>query len=139
MREAVIARPRPAAWNWGLLAVLIGVVAIARLATTPTDGGRLAVQGSETADTLGPREVDVITMRFEGLSVARVHVAATANAKLRCRVFDPNGLTLQAARAGPSCRLQWLVPRTGAYRIEVENRTASIVAYRTISRVQQRR
>jgi hypothetical protein len=140
MREAVIARPHPIEWHWQLVvALLICAAAAIRFGTAPREQGRMAVRGSESADTLGPREVDVITMRFEGLSVARVEVTAAANARLRCRVFDPNGMTLQVARAGAGCRLQWLVPRTGAYRIEVENRSASTVSYRTISRMQQRR
>jgi hypothetical protein len=121
------------------VAVLICAAAAVRMGIAPRDEGYRAVQGSETADTLGPREVDVITMRFEGLSVARVDVTAPPAAKLRCRVFDPNGVTLQVARAGARCNLQWLVPRTGAYRIEVENRTAATVAYTAVSRAQQRR
>jgi hypothetical protein len=138
MREAVIGRPRPVVWNWMLVVMLICAAAAVRMGTAPRNEGYRAVQGSETADTLGPREVDVITMRFEGLSVARVDVTASPDAKLRCRAFGPNGITLQAAGAGARCKLQWLVPRTGAYRIEVENRTAAAVAYTTVSSEQRK-
>lgn len=123
-----MAQSRGARWLLGLLG-LIATAAVARQ-QLPHPGLRAAAAAAPAAsDTVAARGVDVVTLRFDGLSVALVDVVPAVRKRLACRVVAPDGKSINAVRIGTRCRMQWLVPRTGAYRIEIRNPGTSVVPY----------
>ena len=130
MREAVISRPPRFILSTVIsLWIVVAAAAVIQLQKKSAHSARALVQGSETQDTLGPGEIDVITMRFEGLTVAGLRVSATPRSRLKCSVFGPDQIMLQTMRSGPECSLKWLAPKSGAYRIEIKNQSTIAVTY----------
>jgi hypothetical protein len=117
-------------------AVLIAIAMIAMAAASELSQTAhvLARAAPPAADTLGSNATDVVTLRLEGLSVGLVDVVPTISAPLDCRVVAPDGHVTRGIGVGARCHVQWLVPRTGAYRVEIRNRNGNAVPYNVITR-----
>ena len=81
-------------------------------------------------DTLGAAATDVWVLRFSGLTYAQVQVQADGEGAIGCALYDAQGLRVRASKApAHSCRFAWIPPRTGAYRVEIENRMDAALPY----------
>lgn len=81
-------------------------------------------------DTLGAAATDVWVLRFSGLTHAQLHVQADGEGAINCSLYDAQGARVRAARGrANSCRFAWIPPRTGAYRVEIENQMDDALPY----------
>lgn len=116
------------------LVIAIAMIAMAAAKELSHTSHVMARGAPAAADTLGSNATDVVTLRLEGLSVGFIDVVPTRDARFKCRVVAPDGHVTPGIAVGSSCHMQWLVPRTGAYRIEIENRDGNAVPYNVITR-----
>lgn len=129
MQAAIMPVRRTIALRVCALVLLAFAIAFRIQPNAPEETVDAARNVAGAQDTLRAHGLDVVTLRFDGLTIARVDIVPLNGARLNCRALAPDGGVMQVVRSARVCSMQWLAPRTGAYRIEVANRSGSAVPY----------